>query len=1061
MGEGFRSLWTELTRRKVTHVAVIYAGFAAGAIGVVADGGPNIGMSEGLVTATIWIIILGYPVALALAWFLKVGREEPKPLEASDRPGAASTPSGDLLLEENASSPPLFKATTLKIPKKGIFIQTLGGIRVFKDGEEITTLPRQPVRCALLAYIAVERNPPKEKALGLIWPEKDPDLARRSLNQTLSELRKDLGEDWVESSGPFLVLGEHIQTDLHPFQHAIQESRWDKALNHYGGRFLEGFYLSGSYSFGSWLEGIEGKVELSQRKAHTRLIEEKHQAGDRTTALALARDWAHRAEMDDGAQNWYIRLLAETGQRSAALAHAERFIRKLEEDDEEPLDETVELVQQIKAGGVGEGTLSGVITQLPQPIAMGEKKGSDEFRGEYGPSVQPRLRIRKAWSRVLQLSVASVIILIIWWALVWPLTPLDSSTLVCFPLVERGETELETSDVALGISVALEATRALRCLDGWQYMTESHRRDPIGLSVREAREISIRQGAAYFLTGTIMASGDSVFVTLHLHDVHQETELGQNTYRGALAESTSSQIAARALNPLLPLVLDPHRDVDLEYFIERDPAAVTAWIEGEKFYRSLQFDSAYVYLSEAVGRDSLLAAASLRAAQASSWSNHSSQVGQLASLAARHDSLLPPKVAWLAKGLDAFHRGQADSAVSHYRSALDLDPEWNEAWIGLGEVYYHLLPRNLEVPDDAEAAFEEAFRLDQDFLVPLIHLSEIALWRGNVQRGRELIDRIVQIGGERTTILALQAQADCIQHSLPMSDWGALARTDWNAVYAAAVNLSAGVKFPGCAEDAFRILLEVSLEGESAGENWAVVMGLSGVLIAQGKFEEVKNILVSAREAGMGPAPFLFLMGATAAEELDSLALVVDAMGRRGFGPMFEHPQPIEGWSLATWHGKRGDIPELEALARGLDSISATTPDSKHIRTLAEATRGHLELARGDTAAALASFSGLRSEWPYTLISAGIDESLPFERLRRAELLLAAGAYHDALEAAGIFDHSTPLIFRYFIPQSLIIRQEAAAALGYFDIAQDCATRLRNLGRPDLLGSTFSRNGGI
>jgi serine/threonine protein kinase len=64
--------------------------------------------------------------------------------------------------------------------------------------------------------------------------------------------------------------------------------------------------------------------------------------------------------LDDGAQQHVIRLLAESGSRSEALAHYDRYVDLLDTElGLEPLEEMVEMVEAIRAGGIGTGeTLS-------------------------------------------------------------------------------------------------------------------------------------------------------------------------------------------------------------------------------------------------------------------------------------------------------------------------------------------------------------------------------------------------------------------------------------------------------------------------------------------------------------------------------------------------------------------------------------------------------------------------------------------------------------------------------------------------------------------------------
>ncbi len=1031
-----RRLYQELSRRKVIRVALYYAGAGAAWIGVVVDGGPELGLSEPVISALVWGTVVGFPVALALAWFLKLGREESAPWdsEALDHPEPG--------LDDQPLHTPTPAAHGIAPPAKGIRVQTLGGIRVFQDGKEITGLPRKPVRCALLAYIAVERNPPKEKALALLWPDKDPELARKSLNQTLTELRKDLGDDWVDSSGPFLIIRDDILTDLAGFQHATREARWEEALRYHGGEFLDGFYLSGSYGFEEWQSQVAGRVKLNQRKAHTRLIEAKHRDGDIPGALGLARNWAEQSPLDDGAQNWYMRLLAEAGQRGAALRHAETFLHRLEQDEEEPLEETLKLIERIKKGEVVEsGTPLGTAGAGGKPH---DPSDSDESGGSRFLDV--------AWSHWMKLAFATTLILLAW-LIFRPHGPrLESNRVVCFPPGLRGTEEVRSQDVCTALSMALEQMGPITLQEARPYLGAHVPEPGDGLAVEAARAVALDLRAGHFILPSVMAEGDSLYVTLQLFETASNTWVRQSSGSGSLRSASSGQIAARALVELLPNLLDPGRSFDLAFITDRDPGAVALWIEGERFYRNLQFDSAASRLREAVSADSLLAQAALKGAQAASWSHRSGEADSLAQHAVRFLEQLSPREALFAQGLAAYYEGRADAAVRHYREALELDPDWNEAWIGLGETYYHLLPDGVESPEDAERAFRNAIRLDPGFLTPLIHLSEIELRSDDTVGSRLLLERIRSTGVDSTTLRRLTLALECTRQDAPDGFWAEAVQEDPTAVLLAGKDLATAGAHPKCAESAFYTVL--SQRPESSGNSdlpFGAAMGLSGILLAQGKGNEARGVLASSYAEGMGALPFVFLVQATVAPELDSLALEIVQLAPSLFGENLERLRFREGWSIAVWEAAHGNVTEVDRYAEGLSRLGRESPGESLKASVAEAVAAHSRLLHADTVAAIRILSSLRMDVPYGEMTWGIHEVMPYERLVLAKALLLTGQHAQAHNVAEVFDHPGPIIFLPFLPESLAVRYQAALAMGWTEIADEYQSRLRKLGRTDLI----------
>ena len=65
-----------------------------------------------------------------------------------------------------------------------------------------------------------------------------------------------------------------------------------------------------------------------------------------------------------------------------------------------------------------------------------------------------------------------------------------------------------------------------------------------------------------------------------------------------------------------------------------------------------------------------------------------------------------------------------------------------------------------------------------------------------------------------------------------------------------------------------------------------------------------------------------------------------------------------------------------------------------------------------------------------------------------AHLLLATGQFEDALSVASLLDHRQPVTYPLYQRESLLIRMEAATAIGWPDLAEQYRTRLLNLLSP-------------
>lgn len=229
-------------------------------------------------------------------------------------------------------------------------IQTLGGLRVFRNGEEYLRLAEQPTRAAVLVYLAIERDVTRDVVQGVIWGRLPPDRARHSLNQTLYLLRKDLGEDWILSEGERLCVSERLSVDAHDFETAVAEGAPEDALLLYHGDFLEGWYLRDTPEFEQWTDVVRLRLSSLHREACRSRLSELRSSGRTEEALDLATEWVRRAPREDEGHHQLIELLARSGRRAEALEHFEAYEKSLAAEALSPLDATRDLVESIRNG---------------------------------------------------------------------------------------------------------------------------------------------------------------------------------------------------------------------------------------------------------------------------------------------------------------------------------------------------------------------------------------------------------------------------------------------------------------------------------------------------------------------------------------------------------------------------------------------------------------------------------------------------------------------------------------------------------------------------------------
>ncbi|HUP90570.1 MAG TPA: BTAD domain-containing putative transcriptional regulator [Longimicrobiales bacterium] len=251
-------------------------------------------------------------------------------------------------------------------------ISTLGRIRIVVDDQEVDWLTTHRRRAALMLYLALERTAARERILGLLWPEAPDDKARNSLNQLIYSVRKSLGDDVVITNGDRVELGSDVHVDAYDFIEAAERGDYSKALELYCGGFLQDLNLADAPAFEHWAEHYRARITRLHRKARRSELD-RLQATDVTAALELAHQWVHVEPEDDEAQHAYIKLLIQAGQRSAAMNHYAAYEQVLVADGLTPLDETKELIAQLRSTPPSESKRLRAYTGL-RPIAEHEEE---------------------------------------------------------------------------------------------------------------------------------------------------------------------------------------------------------------------------------------------------------------------------------------------------------------------------------------------------------------------------------------------------------------------------------------------------------------------------------------------------------------------------------------------------------------------------------------------------------------------------------------------------------------------------------------------------------------
>jgi predicted ATPase/DNA-binding SARP family transcriptional activator len=264
-------------------------------------------------------------------------------------------------------------------------LRLLGPFEAALAGKNITGFETVKAR-ALAAYLVTEMGRPHYRAslAGLLWPDWPQPSAMRNLRYALAVLRKAIGDH--QADPPFLLISrETLQfnqesdawVDLAAFEQEVNPAQAKHAANPaahpalqaavglYRGPFLEGFSLNDSPAFEEWvLSKREYLNRLALQGLHS-LAEQAEATGDYAQGLVYARRQLELEPWLEEAHQQVMRLLAQGGQRSAALVQYEACQQLLmKELGVQPSAETTRLYEAIRDGELGKARQENVLLAL-------------------------------------------------------------------------------------------------------------------------------------------------------------------------------------------------------------------------------------------------------------------------------------------------------------------------------------------------------------------------------------------------------------------------------------------------------------------------------------------------------------------------------------------------------------------------------------------------------------------------------------------------------------------------------------------------------------------------
>jgi len=217
----------------------------------------------------------------------------------------------------------------------------------------VTGAAAQPRRLAVLALLARagRSGVTREKILALLWPDETEDRARRSLNQAVYSLRRDLGADDALMGTKDLRLNfDLIEVDVDEFQQSIETNDVDRAVRVYTGPFLDGFFVPRAPDFERWVEAERSALARDYAVALERVATRATQNGDTAGAVTHWRRLAASDPLNGRVALSVMRALVAAGDVNGAIQHARLHEALLDQELGLPPDsEIAALARELRA----------------------------------------------------------------------------------------------------------------------------------------------------------------------------------------------------------------------------------------------------------------------------------------------------------------------------------------------------------------------------------------------------------------------------------------------------------------------------------------------------------------------------------------------------------------------------------------------------------------------------------------------------------------------------------------------------------------------------------------
>ena len=465
--------------------------------------------------------------------------------------------------------------------------------------------------------VARGRGVSRDKLIAYLWPEQDAEHGRPLLSDSIYRVNQALGVEAIVGAADDLRLStDALPSDVAAFEDAIEQGEWQRAVEVYGGPFLDGFFLAEAEEFERWATTERDRLGRAYARAIEALSENAERRGDTVEAV---RWWRALAAHDPYSSRVVVRLmraLDRCGDRAAALQHARIHATLLaEEFGTEPDAAVAELAASMRAQPIAPAPPP----RAPDTTAV---EPEPEDRASAAP---PPLPVATAQPRTRRPR--------------WPVAAAVTAVVIAVAIAARGRAseggKVENASVAVLPFVDLSAANdheyfsdgmteeLINTLGRVQGVRVASRTSSFAFKGKtpNVREVGAQLGVATVLDGSVRAADGTLRITARLSNARDGYQLWSRTYERkledvfAIQEEISRSIVETLKGTLIgsaDSVATERRDTDLEAYSLYLRGRHALYMKGRySWYRRTEegLRTAATYFAEAIAKDSTYALA--------------------------------------------------------------------------------------------------------------------------------------------------------------------------------------------------------------------------------------------------------------------------------------------------------------------------------------------------------------------------------------------------------------------------------------------------------------------